>query len=454
MKLFKKSKINLMPFAFLFILFAMLSACQKEQDHSSSSSELSSKATTRSATVEEIRDVRRTFGKALAKALANNAFREYIHEKMLLRYSSDYELLFTAAKDERIPALGVTLTEALVSNSNRDIQYFRNIPNIDPYLAISMPELEEWDVRNWQNNFVPRVAVMLGQEARCSIFDQNEAEQLQDVLVNPSQHTIVVWNAEAAYFVGNNGVTPDGISIDNYMPTKSVECINPYLSLQTPSNKYSIRGEDFYLLYHNPLIAAYSACGNPEVAVNSPSDNGEPCPCPRDCEKLDETLVEFKINGWTTFTNIRNQFGETKFVFHGDWVAAIRDNLTGAVSAKTAKYVSGSLKKGSLLDCGNPCSGIWIKADYRLWTDWKEDIIGNPYAIDWAEVDPGTTTVKLDFPLKAEFKLKSGIGLSAGITPGISRMGEKIVLLGNQRVFYCDPILKQNNTGSLTFKCD
>jgi hypothetical protein len=99
--------------------------------------------------------------------------------------------------------------------------------------------------------------------------------------------------------------------------------------------------------------------------------------------------------------------------------------------------------------------------NFRLWTDWKEDEIGNPYAIDWAEVDTGTKTTSLSFPLTAGFIIGGTVGtagtgvvITAGVTPSISRTGAAIVLLGNQSVFFCDPILMPNNTGSITFRCD
>jgi hypothetical protein len=102
--------------------------------------------------------------------------------------------------------------------------------------------------------------------------------------------------------------------------------------------------------------------------------------------------------------------------------------------------------------------GQWKTLDYRIWTDWDLETFATPYYIDWAEVDHGTVTTTLSFPLSAKFKLQvpgiGGVEQTVGVTVGYSRVGDKIVLLGNAPVFYCDPIQMNNSTGSVEFECD
>lgn len=110
------------------------------------------------------------------------------------------------------------------------------------------------------------------------------------------------------------------------------------------------------------------------------------------------------------------------------------------------------------MDCSGsaPCRGRFITANYRIWTDWDQEEFGSPYKVAWAEVDNGTTTVSLNLSFLAKFAVKLGNNttgeISTGVTAGISRTGAAIVLLGDAPVFYCDPILDNNNTGSITYR--
>lgn len=81
----------------------------------------------------------------------------------------------------------------------------------------------------------------------------------------------------------------------------------------------------------------------------------------------------------------------------------------------------------------------------------KKSIVGSPVRVDWAEVDPGQTTVSFSIPLSVKFKV-SGVEISTGLTFGISRVGAAIVQLGNNITFYCDPIAMAHNTGSKEYR--
>jgi hypothetical protein len=380
-----------------------------------------------------------------------------MHEKMVYRLNSHYEMLFIAEKNNVIYD-GLTLSQIIASYSEKGEEFVDNISNIDPMLAISMPELEEWNASTWDSDLIPDVAAITEGDKNAYLFGEGKEMFEQDVYSNPAKHTLTVWSAEAVYLINGEGFNVKGSHIDDFMPSKPETCTSPYLEKCTEKNKYMVNNQGYYLIGHDEMLSAYISCI--ESSVPNGEGNGspeDPCDCPRDCEKEDETLIEFKINGWGVFKNIKNQFGETKFVFHGDWVAGKYDVTTNISESITAKYVSPQQKKFDLLDCSGstPCRGRFIKSNYRLWTDWDKDKLGTPYAISWAEVDPGEQTVGISIPLAVTFgKEKSPIKFSVGLAPKIERKGSAIVELGDQRVFYCDPILKDNDTGSITFRCN
>jgi len=120
------------------------------------------------------------------------------------------------------------------------------------------------------------------------------------------------------------------------------------------------------------------------------------------------------------------------------------------------KYISPALKKGDLLDCSpSPCVGKWVTAGlpYRIWTDWNLSEIASPYVIHWSEVDNVQTSATIGFPMSASFKFED-VGVSMGVNASMTIVGEKTVLLGSAPVFYCDPIMAINNTGSVQFRCN
>lgn len=422
---------------------------------------------------KSINEVRILFAQTLSKAMQDENLRRFIHEKMQQVYHSDYEMIYLAEKNT-IVYDDKKFSEILKSYADPEIlknhgeDFFNTLTDISPLLAINMPDLDAFNATTWNVNYVPDVAaVMEGTPSSFRLFSsrgdsgvnfRNEGAELE----NP---TLSVWDAETYYLLSADGMTYDGPHIGNYMPRivgapegpggpgdpNGGECDYLLEQALNAMTAYEVTGQYFYLVEHNTLLEMYIDCLG---LGGGGGGDPDPCtePCERDCETLDETLVEFKINGWQVFTNIRNQLFENKYVFHGDVLAATRNSF-GAVVPHAGKYVSPTLKKGDLLDCSpSPCQGKWKTANYRIWTDWKQDEFGSPYFVDWAEVDNGSTTFNLSFPFTAKFKLSDTVEISAGVTVGFSRTGDKIVALGNAPVFYCDPILMANNTGSVTFK--
>ena len=413
---------------------------------------------------DDINNVRLAFAKTLSRAIEDPDLRKYVHAQMQKRFTSDYELIYIVEKNKVIYG-GKTLAQILASYAEEEVfttygkDFFNKVTDTDPLLAITMPELEKWDPSKWDVNFIPNVAAVLEQSPnntkQYTIFNRRNTGGADFRNEEPDDPTLGVWDAEGAYLVDEDGFTPGGSDINGSMPSPpfTVDCDDIYLQAISALNAYDVGGGEYYLMQHNTLIGLYNDCIN--GSGPSGGGTGTSCtqPCARDCETIDEELVDFKINGWGVFTNIRNQIFETKYVFHGDLVGVTR-NTFGTQAQLPGKFVSTTQSKGSLLNCSGVCQGKFISTGsplFRIWRDWNLGELAEPYHISWAEVDPGETTVSLSFPLTAKFKV-GPIEIGAGITPSISRKGNAIVPLGSQPVFYCDEIRRENNTGSLTFR--
>lgn len=297
------------------------------------------------------------------------------------------------------------------------------------------------------------------QEQPLRFRDEEDEDYYDDDDPDFDGPVIGVWEAEGYYLVRMDGMTSWGKHIEDYMPgvegAKSI-CLPILQAAISALNAYLLLGEEHYLIHHNALIELYINC----LGLTGGGGGGEdPCtgPCERDCETKDETLVNFKINDKTVFDNINNQAPsfESGFVFHADVIGISRNSLTGSVGPYTLKLVTRQYKRRDLLDCGllRPCRSRWITVNYRIGLDWDQETFGSPYKIAWAEVDPGTSTQSHQQGLSAKFKVDD-VEITATTTATISYTGSAIVLLGEQNVFYCDPIMRENNTGSITFRCD
>jgi hypothetical protein len=454
----------------LTVCFLLILATSCKKTENVEQNVISNQSISRSSS-QSIEECRFAFAKALNAALISDTeFRNFIKGNLIFADSTNSEFLYLQHKDKIIHS-NKTFASILKENTSaNDLNqlgqdFFQNVTQIDPLLALSMPDETGCDISAWQSsNLLPDVAAVLTDPN--GIYFKFNSAQLNGLGVNidPTTPTIAVWKAEAYYLVNANGNTIDGAKLKDLLPSKpgatdrDGECdvLNDLAGIALMN--YEVYGGQWFLISHNQLIEQYLDClanegssqgGNPPIT--------EPCDCERDCEVADEHLVRFRIKGWPVFQTIDNNFWENKYVFHADILAA-RDYANGSAIPFTAKCVTPTYRKRDLLEgCGGPfggvCRGKWQTLDYRIWTDWDLEKFASPYYIDWAEVDGGTVTTTLSFPLSAEFKI-ANVTVKAGVTIGYSRVGDKIITLGNAPVFYCDPIRRNNSTGSIEFECD
>lgn len=451
---------NSLKFASLILLLVMIlfSACEKErfgQNQTMSFTQLKQRMSK-----DEAHSI---FSQTLAQALQDEALRTYFHQQMNQVYESDFEWIFMAQKDDLVDGkrtvletMQAYLTDETVDRYGEDL--LQLLPEVSPLLAVSMPEWEGFDATTWSSNQLPGVVAvreLSSNEYEYKKFDYTGKDRIlsDHEVLNPREHLLSVWDAEAYYLIGQDGITYQGKHIDLYMPStgEAHEC---FKDIQTSLNAFPnflINTRRYTLVEHNQLLQLYVRClglANDD-AVISPRGGM----CDRDMETLDERLAQFRINNWGVFTNIRNQAFENKYVFHGDVIYALLSASNSALP-NTKKYVSPSLKKRDILDCprGQSCRGRWVTASYRIWQDWDQSEFGSPYRVSWAEVDNGTTTSSFNVQLGVKFKIDSTTEISGSITAGVSRVGAAIVALGAQDVFYCDNIMRDNQTGSLAYR--
>lgn len=437
--------------------------------------------------------MRQAFAETLLSSLQNEpALRNFVYNKIQKADTSNYELIYLAEKDEVI-SNGNTFADIMNSYASSQVvsqygsNYFSNtITDDQPLLSISMSNFDGLDISNWKVDSIPDVVALSttvdNQFTKYSIY--NTAPQLFNVTqsTNPTsiitRYTLVVKNAEIYYLFNSSGVSIKGNNIAQYIPS-SGQAIKDAADRQNlineinPANftSYTINNSTYYLINHNDLLQKFSNILGPNPYYGFVDLNCVHCPrppvdtvvirdcvkpCERDCEDEDEHLVKFKINGWGVYKTIDNQgpwgWFERYFVFRAQFLLGVNNN--GEPFGFSPKLVTRSYKKDDLLDCDpDPCRGRDLYVNYRIWTDWDKNELGDPYAVQWYEYDQGSTTVGFTIPLEVtfgtdSFKVTTGVDFSYSIT------GDKIVDLGNQRVFYCDDIMKANDTGSITFYCD
>jgi len=414
-----------------------------------------------------VNEVRTVLARTLAKALQNNQVRAYIHQKMSWTHASNYEMIYIAEKDSLVngtarfaDVLKAVANPQIINQYGQD--FFDRITEISPLIAISIPDWDSFNGGNWDVSTIPNVTAVLesNEGYDLKMFDAAgntvpiEYDIHEDGLTVPS---LGVWDAEGYYLITANGTFLSGISIDEVFPQFLDECSELYEAAITALQNYYTTGLEFYLVSHENLLSIYNHCMG--LDDDDGGGNGDPCEedCERDCEDLDEHLVDFKINGWGVFKNIRNQPFENKYVFHADILGA-RLNSLGLISPVNLKMVTRVFRKGDLLNCGTrPCQGRWLPVNFRIGPDWDNSIFGDPYAIAWAEVDGGSVNIGLTFGVNVKFKVKVDdieVEVGGSVSTTVSYAGSSTVLLGIQEVHYCDPIMKENNTQSVTFRCD
>lgn len=335
-------------------IFAMLLAfgCQKETQKIDSTKEELVSASRTNLTSEQINGARQAFAKTLLEAMRNEPILvEFIHSRIQQMDETDYELLYIAEKDN-IVRDGLKLSEILALYASDDISttfgvdFFTNIIETCPLLAISMPDLYEIPISSWTVEVIPDIAAVdadntnnfILYEEDGTITEKNISEEgdLKDYLNGP---TLSIWDAEAYYLVNSEGITNFGISIYESMPRggdpESGDCDDCIYFLDDAMialYEYEISGELYALFEHNELLELFYDCLDEHSCNGNTggSGSGDPCEseCERDCEEQDEHLVRFKINGWGVFKNIRNQNWENRYVFHGNIIAA-RDYADG-----------------------------------------------------------------------------------------------------------------------------
>ncbi len=417
--------------------------------------------------IDDINSVRSAFAQTLAIALRDEDLRKYIHARMQEQLKTQTEMVYIAEKNKVVSGKK-TMAQILTGYAAPEVlkkfgdNFFITLTDIDPLLTIAMPETDKWNASNWNINYIPNVAAILDatssskQDVKTFSESGRQTTQLRDI--DPNDPTLTVWEAEVTYLLNTDGFSPFGEDIDEVMPSlppdpvggppTGAPCEGIYTSAMQLLNYYNIGGGTYYLALHNSLLQSYYAC----LSGGSSGTAGSGCnePCERDCETLDETLVDFKIDGWSVFTAIRANWFETKFIFHADVFGLEKTNL-GVVQGFTKKMVTNSLSKDDLLNCSGVCEGKFQLRNFRIRPDWDKTTFGDQYKISWAEVDKGSTTLGVSIPLSAKFKV-GPVEIGAGTTFSFSQTVGPVVELGSQNVFYCDPISMTHNTGSVTFR--
>ncbi len=122
---------------------------------------------------DAINEVRIVFAKTLAVAMRDDELRKYIHKKMQERYTSNYEMVYILEKD-KIVYNGKKLSEILASTADPSVfetygkDFFNSIVEIDPLIAIGMPELESFTPATWKVNYIPSVVAILEESPKNS----------------------------------------------------------------------------------------------------------------------------------------------------------------------------------------------------------------------------------------------------------------------------------------------
>lgn len=158
-------------------------------------------------------DLKKEFGKALAKALMENKeVRDFIKEQALKMFDHDYDVLYQMVKDERLSS-DKTFREVLLT-------YFENPESLDaiekqiPLLTIMVPELPEgsFSAYNWDTETeIPDVAIQVKSKEGIPIMLANGEEFIFPHNMIPGFSVVVVKDNERVTVKnGNNEVHKDG----------------------------------------------------------------------------------------------------------------------------------------------------------------------------------------------------------------------------------------------------
>ena len=472
-------KVIFLVISVLALLSMIVVSCIKDGNFTGDQSGITYRSDT---SAEEVYTIRKLFAQTLLKAMSQEPeLRTYIYTKCRIADTSNYELIYLTMKDDVI-SNARTFGNILQNYAAADVlrlygtDFFETLINKTPLLTISFPDLDNIRLSDWSPNSTPNVVAVSTIDLKSfTLFERNsntaneytlrDNQREEDIINTP---VLVIYDSEIHYLVREDGVTFDGVDIGKYMPSgppidlrgdpiePPFDCWYYFVGAQAAYQVYIITGIRYYLVLHDDLLEAYYDCLD---RGDNNGDDDPPCdePCERDCEQNDEHVVRFKINGWNVWDKIHNQPFEKKYIFQGH-VLGIAINSLGTPYTIDYPFSTGTYKKSDILDCSNhsshPCIGIWKAINYRWWTDWKEDIVASPYQVTWAEVDTGKKTLSSNLGLSVSYKVDTNITKTLSSTIGYSYTGAEIVELGTAPVFYCDPIMMENNTLSITFKCD
>ena len=433
-------------------------ACKKDVDNTTDTTTTDVTTEYKVKSPQEINEARTHFAKTLSKAIVNTELREYIHEKMKLRYTTDYEFVWIAEKDKKLKS-GKKVSAILSEYADKNLtdkygnNFFDQVVNIDPLIAISFPERDLVNIDKWDVSTVPDVAAIMDRrdisKGEFFVYDKTGSPKLDSRGGEPTTATLLIWEAEGYYLIDKKGMTTKGVHIRECMPkapstlTGRNDCDALLQSAYEAMDAYEMGGGRRFLTQHNSLLSQYNACIN---AGSTGSNNPPSCtlPCERDCVVNDEIMDWYKVNGWQGYQTFSGPFWETSYIFHCK--ATFLNVLpNGQFSPIEATHVTTSWSKGDLLDCSGFCVGKTKSANgFRIMNDWVKNSRSENINLQWVEVDDVT------FKITPKFKV---FGVEVSIFEfGFKISSDPIVDLGSQNIFYCDPIQREYDTGPLTFK--
>jgi len=423
------------------------------------------------------------------------ALNTFIHNLIMDKEADDqYELIYLVEKN-KIIVDGKSFAELMTDNASSTIlqaygnNFFHEIENYSPLLSITMPDLDDRKITDWRPNVIPDVFTIFENDNTKFILyntpnstgvehTPQSGEYMEPYLPKP---TLGIIDAEVHYLINSDGVVFGGGNLIDLLPscpsnpaagpTDPNDCLSFLLQAWINYQFWEISGDEWYLINHDAMLDLYRICllMNPEEEEEVEGEFD--CElCPRNCEEEIEKLVKFKLNDFSVLKNCRNQFGESKYVFHGNTIGFFVNSEGSLSPFVQSDYVSGSYRKKDLFDkCadggwfGNGdgvCDPKWIDADYSWWyEDWKLTGVAEPVRTVWSEVDGSTTTVNLSFPASFTYEVKATVPpfttstkTSVGLTAGVSVKGELTVRLGSQVTGLCSPDPNTDlNTGSITY---
>jgi len=405
------------------------------------------------------------------------ALNTFIHNLIMDKEADDqYELIYLVEKN-KIIVDGKSFAELMTDNASSTIlqaygiNFFHEIENYSPLLSITMPDLDDRKITDWRPNVIPDVFTIFENDNTKFILyntpnstgvehTPQSGEYMEPYLPKP---TLGIIDAEVHYLINSEGevfgggnlidLLPSGPSNPAAGPTDPNDCLSFLLQAWINYQFWEISGDEWYLINHDAMLDLYRICllMNPEEEEEVEGEFD--CElCPRNCEELSEHIVKFKLTPFDVLKHVRNQFGENKYVFHGYVLGAYANNEGGlttfakhfVVPSKRRRDLFTNCNDGGIFGSGDGvCDPIWVDINYK-WSssDWKLDEIGEPVAVDWAEVDSGSSTFNLKYKTGVKFDATIfGLPVKAehAIEIGYSYKADNIVELGNQDTELCQP---------------